>query len=53
LQLALGGQTIDVTGPNGYYRNLPCLVASEDWAANAVEGDRIFRFWDRWRCQGP
>ena len=39
LQLVIDGSTIDLTGPNSRYRNLPCLVASEDCVPNAVEAE--------------
>jgi hypothetical protein len=39
LQLAIDGRTIDLTGPGARYRNLPCLVASEDCSPNAVEAE--------------
>ena len=39
LRLVVDGQTIDLTGPKSRYRNLPCLVASEDCTPNAVEAD--------------
>jgi hypothetical protein len=39
LRLVIDGQTLDLTGPGRRYRTLPCLVASEDCAPNAVEVD--------------
>jgi hypothetical protein len=39
LRLVIDARTIDLTGPNRHYRNLPCLVASEDCVPNAVEAD--------------
>ena len=39
LRLVIDGQTIDLTGPNSRYRNLPCSVSSEDCAPNAVEAE--------------
>jgi hypothetical protein len=37
LQLAIDGERIDLTGPHGRYRTLPCVVASTDCTPNAVE----------------
>ena len=39
LQLEIDGKTIDLTGPNARYRNLPCLIATDDCAPNAVEAE--------------
>jgi hypothetical protein len=39
LQLVVDGKTIDLTGPNGRYRNLPCLVANQGCTPNAVEAE--------------
>jgi hypothetical protein len=39
LQLVVDGKTIELTGPNGRYRNLPCVVASEGCTPNAVEAE--------------
>jgi hypothetical protein len=39
LQLVIDGKTIDLTGPGGSHRNLPCAVASEECAPNGVEAD--------------
>jgi len=39
LRLVIDGQTIDLTGPNSRYRNLPCLVASDECTPNAVEAE--------------
>jgi hypothetical protein len=39
LQLVVDGKRLDLTGPNSRYRNLPCLVASEDCVPNAVEAE--------------
>lgn len=39
LQLLIDGRSIDLTGPDARYRNLPCVVASEDCTPNAVEAD--------------
>jgi hypothetical protein len=39
LRLAIDGQTIDLTGPDSRYRNLPCLTANEDCVPSAVEAE--------------
>jgi hypothetical protein len=39
LQLVVDGTAIDLTPPGGRYRNLPCLVASEECVPNAVEAE--------------
>ena len=39
LQLVIDGETFDLTGPSARYRNLPCLVPSDDCTPNAVEAD--------------
>lgn len=39
LRLVIDDTTIDLTGPNRRYRNLPCLVANEDCTPNAVEAE--------------
>jgi hypothetical protein len=39
LRLVIDGRRIDLTGPTSRYRNLPCLVASEDCVPNAVEAE--------------
>jgi hypothetical protein len=39
LGLVVDGRTLDLTAPDGRYRNLPCLVASEDCAPNGVEAE--------------
>ena len=39
LRLVIDGKTIDLTGPNSRYRNLPCLVGSADCTPNAVEAE--------------
>jgi len=39
LQLVIDGKTLDLTGPGSRYRNLPCLVYSEDCAPYAVEAE--------------
>jgi hypothetical protein len=39
LQLVVDGKTIDLTGPNGRYRTLPCVIPSGDCSPNAVEAD--------------
>jgi hypothetical protein len=39
LRLKIDGQTVDLTGPESRYRNLPCLTASEDCVPNAVEAE--------------
>jgi hypothetical protein len=39
LRLVIDGKTIDLTGPNSRYRNLPCLVGSADCHPNAVEAE--------------
>jgi hypothetical protein len=39
LQLEIDGKTIDLTGPNARYRNLPCLIATDDCSPNAVEAE--------------
>jgi hypothetical protein len=37
LRLVIDGVTLDLTAPKSRYRNLPCLVATEDCSPNAVE----------------
>ena len=37
LRLQIDGNTCDLTTPGSRYRNLPCLVATEDCTPNAVE----------------
>lgn len=39
LRLTIDGWSIDLTGPDARYRNLPCVVASADCTPNAVEAD--------------
>jgi predicted enzyme related to lactoylglutathione lyase len=39
LRLVIDDKTIDLTGPGGRYRNLPCLVATESCTPNAVEAE--------------
>jgi hypothetical protein len=39
LRLVIDGRRIDLTGPTSRYRNLPCLVATEDCVPNAVEAE--------------
>jgi hypothetical protein len=39
LQLVVDGKTLDLTAPTSRYRNLPCLVASDDCVPNAVEAE--------------
>jgi hypothetical protein len=39
LQLVIDGKMIDLTGPNGRYRTLPCVGASMDCTPNAVEAE--------------
>jgi hypothetical protein len=35
----IDGRTVDLTGPGSRYRNIPCLVATEDCAPNGVEAE--------------
>lgn len=39
LRLAIDGRTVDLTGPNSHYRNLPCAVPDSECSSNAVEAD--------------
>jgi hypothetical protein len=39
LRLVIDDRTIDLTGPGGQYRNLPCLVAVDGCTPSAVEAD--------------
>jgi hypothetical protein len=39
LRLVIDGKTVELTGPASRYRNLPCLVATEDCSPNAVEAE--------------
>jgi hypothetical protein len=39
LRLVIDGKRFDLTGPGSRYRNLPCLVSSEDCVPNAVEAE--------------
>lgn len=39
LRLVVDGNTVELTGPTSRYRNLPCLIATEDCTPNAVEAD--------------
>lgn len=46
LRLVADGSPIDLTGPGSRYRNIPCLIASDDCVPNGVEVDlepRILR----------
>jgi hypothetical protein len=39
LRVVIDDRTIDLTGPDSRYRNLPCLVASDSCVPNAVEAE--------------
>jgi hypothetical protein len=39
LRLAIDKATVDLTGPGSRYRNIPCLITTEDCAPNGVEAD--------------
>jgi hypothetical protein len=39
LHLVIDGEVIDLTGPTGRYRTLPCVGASTDCTPNAVEAE--------------
>jgi hypothetical protein len=39
LRLAIDGATVDLTSPRSRYRNVPCLVATDDCVPNGVEAD--------------
>jgi len=39
LRLVIDGATVELTGPGSRYRNIPCLIATDDCAPNGVETD--------------
>lgn len=39
LWLVIDGKLVELTGPTSRYRNLPCLLATEDCTPNAVESE--------------
>jgi hypothetical protein len=39
LRLVIDGATVDLTGAGTRYRNIPCLIATDDCAPNGVEAD--------------
>ena len=39
LRLVIDGTSIDLTAPGSRYRNIPCLITTEDCAPNGVEAD--------------
>jgi hypothetical protein len=39
LRLVIDGKRVELTGPASRYRNLPCLVATDDCTPNAVEAE--------------
>jgi hypothetical protein len=39
LRLVIDGRTLDLTAPGSRYRNLPCLIADDTCAPNAVEAE--------------
>jgi hypothetical protein len=39
LRLVIDGATVELTGPGSRYRNVPCLIATDDCAPNGVEAD--------------
>jgi hypothetical protein len=39
LRLVIDGKAVDLAGPDGRYRNLPCLVASEGCTPYAIEAE--------------
>ena len=39
MRLAIDGATVDLTAPGSRYRNIPCLIGTDDCAPNGVEAD--------------
>jgi hypothetical protein len=39
LRLLIDGTPVDLTGPGGRYRNIPCLITTDDCTPNGVEAD--------------